>query len=192
MLTSQEIEAALVVIRRAIHNEIAGQRFYNDAAYACIDPWAKEVFATLATEEQVHTRLLLLEYKALTDQGRWLEPSLALESTADVDITQVTFPDEQSGEELFPAHWSAGQVVDRRASDLDALAFGIDLETRAIEVYGQAGQQELDPAARTAYQFLVDEETRHYHLLKAQWEKLAGRPLAAGRPGLSEYATAGY
>ena len=49
-------EGALAVIGTAIQNEVAGQRFYNDAAFFCIDPWAKEIFATLASEEEGHTR----------------------------------------------------------------------------------------------------------------------------------------
>jgi rubrerythrin len=175
-LSSHEIEGALTVVRRAIHNEIAGQRFYNEAAYACIDPWAKEIFGTLAREEEVHTRLLLLEYRALTDQGRWLDPKTALASGADVDIMQVTFPEEENGEELFPSQASAAEVIDRRAGDLDALAFGIELEKRAIELYGRAGQVAKDPAAQNAYGFLLGEETRHLDQLKSRWEKLDGRP----------------
>jgi rubrerythrin len=61
------------------------------------------------------------------------------------------------------------------ADDLAALAFGIQMEKGAIELYSQAGAMARDPAARQAYQFLVEEETRHYHDLKDQWEKLAGR-----------------
>jgi rubrerythrin len=178
-LAIQEIEGALAVIRSAIHDEITGQRFYNDAAYACIDPWAKEIFATLAGEEEVHTRLLLLEYRALTSQGRWLDPRSALASGADVDITRMTFPAGEAEEELFPPHQSAAQVVDRRASDLDALAFGIELEERAVELYERAGRGAQDIAAREAYRFLVEEETRHYDQLKKQWENLAGRPFKA-------------
>jgi rubrerythrin len=175
-LSSHEIEGALAVVRRAIRDEIAGQRFYNEAAYACIDPWAKEIFGTLAREEEVHTRLLLLEYRALTGQGRWLDPKIALASGADVDIRQVTFPEEEPGEELFPPQVSAVQIVDRRASDLDALAFGIELEKRAIELYERAGQAAKDPLAQKAYSFLVGEETRHLDQLESRWEKLAGRP----------------
>jgi rubrerythrin len=178
-LAIQEIEGALAVIRSAIHNEITGQRFYNDAAYACIDPWAKEIFATLAGEEEVHTRLLLLEYKALTGQGRWLDPGTALASDADVDIRQMTFPGGEAEEELFPPQHSAAQVVDRRASDLDALAFGVELEEKAIELYERAGRGAQDLAAQEAYRFLVEEETRHYDQLKKQWENLAGKPFEA-------------
>ena len=67
------MEHALAVLQRAIQNEVAGQRFYNDAAYHCIDPWAKDLFSTLALEEENHTRLLLVEYEALETRGRWLD-----------------------------------------------------------------------------------------------------------------------
>jgi rubrerythrin len=175
-LTGQGFERALDVIRGAVRNEIAGQRFYNDAAYSCIDPWTKEMFARLATEEEVHTRLLLLEHQALKSEGRWIDPQVALASDADVDITQIAFSDQEPGEQLFPPQWQAGEVIDRRASDLDALAFGIGLEEKAIDLYSRAGAAAVDLAAQEAYRFLVEEETRHYDQLRIQWEQLAGTP----------------
>jgi rubrerythrin len=167
---------ALAVIRQAIYNEIAGQRFYSDAAFYCIDPWAKEAFATLAREEEDHTRLLLIEYEALTAEGRWIDPETAMASDADVDITRFTFPDDPVTEQLFTAHGSASDVVDRRADDLTALALGIGMEKKAIALYGEQASVAVDAAAQQAYEFLVREETRHYHQLKHQWERLAGRP----------------
>lgn len=172
----QEIESALVIVRQAIHNEIAGQRFYNDAAFTCIDPWAKEIFAELAKEEEVHTRIFLLEHESLTTQGRWLDLEVARASDKQVDITRIDFSDVEPAGELFPTEWSADQAVDRRADDLAALAFGIQMETQAIHLYGQAARTTHDPAAQKTYEFLVEEETQHYHELKAQWEKLAGMP----------------
>jgi rubrerythrin len=172
----REVESALAVIQLAIHNEIAGQRFYSDAAFSCIDPWAKEVFARLAGEEEVHLRLLVLEYQALSDRGRWLEPQRALASDAEVEITPFTLPEGEPDEALFPVKEPVEQVVDRRANDLDALAFGVELEQRAIQLYGRSGQEVEEEAARQAYRFLVEEETRHYNQLKTEWERLAGRP----------------
>lgn len=172
-----DLERALAVVRQAIHNEIAGQRFYNDAAHYCIDPWAKEIFANLARDEEEHTRLLLVEYESLRAAGRWIEPEVALQSSEEVDITRFTFPEDEieTGQDLFPPQWSTGQAVDRRADDLSALAFGIQMETQAINLYGQAAKTTQDPAAQKTYEFLVEEETQHYHKLKAQWEKLAER-----------------
>jgi rubrerythrin len=172
----QDIENALTVIRLAIHNEISGQRFYNDASFYCIDPWAKDVFASLAQEEETHTHLLLAEYEALQTHGRWLDADAALASGAEIDITRFTFPDDESADELFPPQWSAGETIDRRADDLAALAFGIQMEQQAIALYGEQADRNTDPAARKAYRFLVQEETRHYRQLKGQWEKIAGMP----------------
>ena len=170
------IESALEVIRQAIQNEIAGQRFYSDASFYCLDPWAKDLFSSLALEEEGHTQLLLVEYESLKQHGEWLDPEAARSSSAQVDITQFTFSDHESAQELFPSQWSVDQAVDRRADDLAALAFGISMEEQAINLYGEQSQESDDPAAREAYQFLVDEERRHYRQLKDQWERLAGVP----------------
>ena len=170
------IETALEVIRQAIQNEIAGQRFYSDASFFCLDPWAKELFSSLAVEEEGHTQLLLVEYESLKQHGEWLDLEAARSSGAQVDITQFTFSDDKSAQELFPSQWSVDQAVDRRADDLAALAFGISMEEQAISLYGEQSKENDDPAAREAYQFLVDEERRHYRQLKDQWERLAGVP----------------
>jgi rubrerythrin len=54
------------------------------------------------------------------------------------------------------------------------------MEEQAINLYGEQSQENVDPAAREAYQFLVDEERRHYRQLKDQWERLAGIPFGDG------------
>jgi rubrerythrin len=175
----QDLQRALAVIRTAIHNEISGQQFYHDASFYCIDLWAKEVFASLARDEEGHTRLLLVEYEALTTEGRWIDPEVAMASDKEVDITHLTFAgdysDSGAGEQLFPPQWTAADAIDRRVDDLAALAFGIEMEERAVALYRQEAKGSQDPAAKKAYEFLVEEETRHYHELKEQWEKLAGR-----------------
>lgn len=173
-VSTQEIEAALAVVRLAIRNEIAGQRFYGDAAYYCVDLWAKEIFATLAEEEDAHARLLLREYQALTTQGRWIDLEVVQASDEEVDITRIHFSDDELAGELFPLRWSVDEAVDRRADDLAALAFGIKMEEEAVDLYDRAARETTDPAAKQAYQFLIREETRHYRQLKDRWETLAG------------------
>lgn len=177
-MSTPDLESALVVIRHAIHNEIAGQRFYSDASFHCIDPWAKDVFSSLAQEEQTHTQLLLVEYEALETRGKWVDPDTALARTSDVDITTVTFVDDGPAYELFPPQWSAGDAVDRRSDDLAALAFGVRMEQEAIDLYGRERASNPDPAAQEAYGFLVEEELRHFRQLKEQWERLAGMPFS--------------
>jgi len=159
-----------------MHNEIAGQRFYNEAALYCIDPWAKDVFANLAQEEEQHTQLLLVEYESLETQGQWIDPATALQVQVDIDITRITFLDDDSAEELFPPQWTVVEAVDRRADDLAALSFGLQMEQRAIALYRQEATKSTVPAAQQAYEFLLEDELRHHAQLKEQWERLAGIP----------------
>jgi rubrerythrin len=172
----KDVEGALSVIRRAVQSEIAGQRFYSDASFHCIDPWTKEVFASLACEEEKHTQLLLAEYQSLERDGQWLDAQAAMTSGAVIDITQFTFADEGAPDDLFPPEWSASDAVDRRADDLDALAFGIEMECQAIALYGDQARASTEPAAQEAYQLLLAEERQHYQKLREQWEQLAGVP----------------
>jgi rubrerythrin len=171
-----DIESALDVIRRAVHNEVAGQRFYSDAALYCVDPWAKDMFADLAQEEERHTKLLLVEYESLKAQGQWVDPEVALQNEDSVDITNVSLADDDPAEELFPPQWTMEETIDRRADDLAALAFGLKMEQRAIALYKREAAENPDQAARQAYQFLVEDEMRHHVQLKEQWERLAGIP----------------
>ncbi len=184
----QDMEGALVALQHAIYNEIVGQRFYDDAAYYCVDLWAKDIFATLAREEEEHARLLLVEYEALETRGRWIDLEAARASNAEADITGISFPDSGPEVTLFPVQRSVGETVDRRADDLAALAFGIKMEQEAIELYGLQAQLTKDPAGRDAYKVLVQEETRHYDELRTQWEKLAGRIFEGVESGSSHDA----
>lgn len=172
----QEIEGALLALREAIYNEIVGQQFYDEAARQCVDLWAKEVFANLAQEEEEHTRLLLLEYRSLETHGRWLDLETARASTIEVDITEFDFLDHPPDRVLFPQRSSVGEVIDRRADDLAALAIGIKMEQAAIDLYSLQAREVEEAAGRDAYRVLVQEEARHYEELSAQWERLAGAP----------------
>jgi rubrerythrin len=175
----QDRQSALTVIQNAVHNEVSGQRFYSDAARSCIDLWTKEMFASLAAEEELHTRLLLVEYESLSTRGRWIDHETALDRDAGIDITAFTFPAGELEGELFPTHGSSSQNVDRTMDDLSALALGIAMEKQAIDLYTQAARAADDDTAQEAYEFLIVEETRHHDQLRSRWEKLAGRAFEA-------------
>jgi rubrerythrin len=173
-LLAVDVKAALAVIETAIQNEIAGRRFYDEASRYCIDLWAKEVFASLASDEERHAQLLLGEHESLSQQGQWLDPADALKTGESVDITRISFSDGMPGAELFPPGWAAGDAIDRTWDDLAALAFGIGLEKAAIALYQAEATKVSDTSALRAFNFLVSEEERHYHQLVDRWEQLAG------------------
>lgn len=176
----EEQNGALVVLLRAIQNEIAGQRFYDDAARYCIDPWAKELLSTLARDEEVHAQLLLGQYDALRSGAGWQSLQAAIARGATADLRRLTFPAEEPSAALFPSGWSPDQALGRTADDLSALALGIEIENLAVALYKGEGAAARDDAARDAYEFLVQEERRHYRLLTTHWERLSGTPWEEG------------
>jgi rubrerythrin len=171
-------EPALIVLERAIQNEIATQRFYDDAASYCIDPWAKEVFGNLAREREDRAYLLLCEYESLQASGRWHDGGSAWPADPGPDFSRLRFEEGVNEEELFPQKWTVDQAIDRRSDDLEALAFGVLVEKRTLEHYQQAEQAAEEEEARQAYEFLVQDETRHYRQLRDRWERRSGRRFA--------------
>jgi len=176
----EEQNGALVVLLRAIQNEIAGQRFYDDAARYCIDLWAKELLSTLAREEEGHAQLLLGQHDALRSGAGWLDLQEAMDRGATADVSRLTFPAEGPAAALFPPAWSPTQALDRAADDLSALALGIEIEKLAVALYQGESDTAQDEAARDAYRFLVQEERRHYRQLTTHWERLSGAPWEDG------------
>jgi rubrerythrin len=176
----EEQNGALVVLLRAIQNEVAGQRFYDEAARYCIDPWAKELLATLAREEEGHTLLLLGQYDSLRSGAGWLNAKQALARGAVADLSLLTFPAKEPAAALFPSSWTPAMALERVADDLSALALGLQMEKLAVALYQEERDKASYGAARDAYGFLVEEERRHYRQLAAQWERLAGIPWEEG------------
>jgi len=176
----EEQTGALVVLLRAIQNEIAGQRFYDDAARYCIDPWAKELFSNLARDEETHAQLLLGQYDALRSGAGWLPIDDALARGAEADVSRLTFPPMDPSIAVFPSGWSPDQALDRGADDLSALALGIELEKMAVALYQGQRSAITDEDAQEAYAFLEQEERRHCRELTAQWERLSGTPWGEG------------
>jgi rubrerythrin len=169
-------QATLHVLRHGIQNDLAGQRFYFDAASYCIDPWAKEVFVTLARRKEKQVRRLLAEYESVRDLKRWNGHGNGGSTRPTLDVTHLTFQEDEDVEGTLPFQLTAAQVVDRRSDDLQALALGIDVERSVLELYRQASLAAKDREVKKAYEFLLRDKSRHYRRLRDQWKELAGAP----------------
>lgn len=169
-------QEALLVLQRGIQNDLAGQRFYFDAASYCIDPWAKEIFVTLAQRKEKQVRRLLAEYESVRDLNRSNGRGNGGSNRPILDVTHLTFQEDEAIERSLPFQLSAAQVVDRRSDDLQALALGIDVERSILDLYRQASLAAKDREVKKAYEFLLRDEARHYRRLRDQWQELAGVP----------------
>ncbi|MFQ5811887.1 MAG: ferritin family protein [Anaerolineae bacterium] len=161
-------EEALAALRRAMENEREGYRFYLEAAERSADPAGQGTFRTLASDEEKHLALLLVEHNSLIAGEGWVDPEEAITREVEMDITKPLFP----GEELalqekspFEATWAAYEV-EELAGDLAVLKFGMEVEEKFYKMYEKAAAETDDPLGHRAYQFLMKEENRHYKLLQ--------------------------
>jgi len=165
---NKQQEEALAVLRRAMENEREGHRFYLEASERSADPAGQGTFRTLASDEEKHLALLLVEYNSLSAGEGWVDPEEAIARQIEVDITKLLFPGEELvPQEEFPfeATWAAYEV-EELAGDLAVLEFGMNVEEEFYKMYEKAAAETDDPLGRRAYQFLMKWENRHYKILQ--------------------------
>ncbi len=161
-------EEALAVLRRAIENEREGYRFYLGASERSPDPAGQGTFRSLAKDEERHLALLLVEHNALIAGEGWVDPEEAIKRKVEVDMTKPLFP----GEELAPQKESPFEAtfavydVGKLEGDLAVLDFGMKVEEDFYKMYEEAAAETDDVVGRQAYQFLMEEENRHFELLQ--------------------------
>jgi len=140
-------------LRQGMINEIRGRKLYLEAAERCDDPAGAKMFESLASDEDQHLEILQQQYSAVTKSGKWLSLDDARDATEpppDLDL----FP--EGAEDLLPPD----------ADDLKALEVAMGYEKRGYDLYKAAAAAATDLAAKAMYEFLVQEESRHYELVQ--------------------------
>ena len=146
-------EKVLEPLRQGMINEIRGHAFYLEAAKRSKDAAGAKMFQSLAHDEETHLQVLQQQYQAITKKGQWL----TLE-----DAKKATEPPPKLS--LFPE--KAKNLLPAGADDLKALELAMGFEKRGYDLYKSAAATSADLTAKAMYEFLVQEEGRHYELLQ--------------------------
>lgn len=151
---------ALEVLRSAVNMEVQGKEFYLKASQESGNSLARELFARLADEEDVHRRKVEAVYRALSRGRNWpdIEPphgegrrlkSLFAEATA-----------------------ALGSKIEVAESELKAFQIAMDMEAKSYELYHSRGEQSTLPVERQFYEALAGEERGHHLVLLDSYEYL--------------------
>ena len=146
-------------IAEAIKTENEGRYFYLMAANSTTDPKGKEVFATLADEEEVHLKYLKKQYLSLLERGEF-DKKLKLGPKADFSGANPIFS-EQLLERLSDAHY-----------EMSALSIGVRLELFSTSFYRKQAEESTDPFVKGVFNELAEWEADHYHALLRQLDAL--------------------
>lgn len=157
-MTAQE--SALRALRQAQALEEEGRAFYRKASQEAADPKTRQALADLARDEEDHLRMISYQLEAFRRGQGW--------------SSQLAVPAIDLKAPLFPQGQDLKRALRQDTTDLQALSFGLDIETRSYALYTQAAAESAVPEARAMYTFLASAERAHFETLMMRYEALAG------------------
>jgi rubrerythrin len=141
-------DAAIEVLKMALLLERQAKAFYEQVAEQTRIPAVRELFGTLATEEQKHAEIL-------AERGATEPPGPAPDSLSKMVLSA------EIRRQIGAASYEAA-----------AISAAIDMENRAVALYSQRAGEATDPAERAMYQWLADWERGHQRFLARLHQEL--------------------
>lgn len=155
----QKADKILTVAREAIRLELNGRSFFEHAAARTHNELGKKMFEKLACDEMGHLKAfgqLFAVHIGSNDWKRYIEEEeKGLSSVIEALKARV---EKQENEE--------------RASELEAIRIGMELERKAIDFFEKSANESSDLKAKEIFNKICDEERLHYDLLQAQYDNV--------------------
>lgn len=143
-------ETGLEILKRALLLERQGKLFYEQVASRTESPAVRELFSTLAAEEEKHARILAAKGGPRLPADRELPDSLS----------QAVLTGE------------VRRQISAASFEAAAISAAIELENRAVAVYSARAQAASDPGERELYAWLAQWERGHQRFLAKINEEL--------------------
>lgn len=159
----QDNKLALAILEQGMSIESEGRQFYLKAAETTANKEGREMFGTLADDEQKHYNLIKKQYGALFSEGRWVKSTEV--KRINIDLEKPIFPKGRIALE---------KTIDIKFSEKDALLFGLDIEMKSHELYRDAALKIEDPLGKQMFEFLTGQEQTHFDTLMMRYDLLFG------------------
>ncbi len=150
----------LEALRIALQMEIDGQAYYLKLSKSSDSQAGRELFRSLAAEEDIHRQKFEEIYDAIGSRKAW--PRISFEPVR-----------AQKLRTLFAgATKRLGKEVTAPATELDSINMAMTMETRSYDLYKSRSSIAAHDAEREFYQALAGEEREHYLTLLDYYEYL--------------------
>ncbi|MBN1357128.1 ferritin family protein [bacterium] len=146
------ISKAIDIIKGAILLEHKGKVFYESVARNTPSIPVREIFSSMAMEEEKHIDILTKQYISLREDGKL--------KVTDFPHSTGTFTDKIL----------SGKIKDEISSsgyEAAAISAALALEQNAVKFYTDRAEATDDPFEQDLYQWLADWEKTHYDVLLA-------------------------
>jgi rubrerythrin len=140
------------ILKSAIILEVRGEAFYRNVAASTENAGIKKIFAIMADEEVLHTRILREKLKELSKSDKLSEPGFPA-NTGDEAVAGYVLSEEMKNQ-IAGAGFEAA-----------AISAAIDMETRAINLYSDSAKTASDVNEKKLFSWLADWEKGHHKLL---------------------------
>lgn len=140
------------ILKQAIIMENRGKSLYQMVANQTPNEEVKNIFKTMADEEQAHIEFLSKQFTHYKKNKKFDKNQL--EALAQEDAIANSILTEKIKKDISGAGFESA-----------AISAAIDMESKSIEVYEQRAKESDDPNEKELYQWLADWEKGHYQLL---------------------------
>jgi rubrerythrin len=156
-----ERNSALEALETAIHMELDGQQFYLEASRSSKNELGRQLFKSLAAEEDIHRKRFEEIYQAIRRRQDWPSPPLRHDHTLGLKTIFAT------------AVGRIGSGIKAAASELDAVQVAMDKENKSYDFYEERAGKAVFETEKEYYQALAAEERHHYLVLVDYQEYLS-------------------
>ena len=155
-MTKPKTASIQSAVQLALQFEKDGYEFYNDVSKRSKNHHGRDMFDFFAKDELKHIKRIKDFLK-----GRY---RIKQRKPADEPIRRFSTVFSEMGEQIRKS------LTD--ADDLTALKTAMNIETDGYKFYEAAAQNADSPEEKDLFDFLKNEETQHYHILKSTYDYL--------------------
>lgn len=140
------------ILKQAIIMENRGKSLYQMVASQTQSEEVKNIFQTMADEEQVHIEFLTKQFAHYNKH-----------KTFDTNKLEIAAEDEAVANSILTE--KIKKDISGAGFESAAISAAIDMENKSIEVYQKRANESTDANEKELYQFLADWEKGHHKLL---------------------------
>ncbi len=149
----------VTVAKEAIKLEINGRSFFEHAAATTHNELGRKMFQKLANDEVGHLKAFGQLFASQIGSDNWKKYIAEEEKNISSVIEELKARVHE-------------HETEARASELEAIRIGMELERKAITFFEKSAQTTNDPTAQEIFNKICDEERIHYDLLQAQYDSV--------------------
>jgi len=150
----------LEALQIAIQMEIDGKGYYQKASQSSDNQLGRQLFQSLAAEEDIHRQKFEEIYDAIRSKKAWPETDFQPDGGKRLRTIFARATEEM------------GANVKAPTTELEAIQTAIDMENKSYDLYKSRSQTAIFDTDRNLYEALAAEEREHHLILLDYYEYL--------------------